>query len=177
MNPVPLLLIIVTLPLLLGGCGEKKESVGEVNPVEEKQEVKEEAKLEEPVAETKPELEGVNEKELEYRVESDYEIIYLKDSDAPYTGKVFRLHENGQLTDKGNYKDGKFDGLWIKWYENGKKKMESNYKDGKIIGLQVIWHENGQKRTERIWKDGEEISAKYWNSKGKPVEIWAEAFK
>ena len=66
---------------------------------------------------------------------------------------------------------------WIEWYENGKKKMESNYKDGKIIGLQVIWHENGQKRTERIWKDGEEISAKYWNSKGKPVEIWAEAFK
>jgi len=27
MNPVPLFLIIVTLPLLLGGCGEKKEPV------------------------------------------------------------------------------------------------------------------------------------------------------
>ena len=27
MNPVPLLLIIVTLPLLLGGCGEKHYGV------------------------------------------------------------------------------------------------------------------------------------------------------
>ena len=34
MNPVPLFLIIVSLPLLLGGCGEK-EPVVEVKPVEE----------------------------------------------------------------------------------------------------------------------------------------------
>ena len=33
MNPVPLFLIIVTLPLLLGGCGEKP--VAETKPVEE----------------------------------------------------------------------------------------------------------------------------------------------
>ena len=33
MNPVPLFLIIVTLPLLLGGCGEKP--VADVKPVEE----------------------------------------------------------------------------------------------------------------------------------------------
>ena len=34
MNPVPLFLIIVTLPLLLGGCGVE-EPVAEVKPVEE----------------------------------------------------------------------------------------------------------------------------------------------
>ncbi len=33
MNPAPLFLIIVTLPLLLGGCGEKP--VAETKPVEE----------------------------------------------------------------------------------------------------------------------------------------------
>ena len=49
-----LLRLLVTLPLLLGGCGEK-EPVAEVKPVEEKVlEVKEEVKPEEPVAETKP---------------------------------------------------------------------------------------------------------------------------
>ena len=59
MNPVPLFLIIVSLPLLLGGCGEK-----------------------EAVAETKPKPEGVNLEELEEREG----IIYLKGSDTPYTG-------------------------------------------------------------------------------------------
>ena len=44
MNPVPLFLIIVTLPLLLGGCGVEKP-VADVKPVEEKVlEVKEEVK-------------------------------------------------------------------------------------------------------------------------------------
>ena len=37
MNPVPLFLIIVTLPLLLGGCGEKTkvETVTKTRPVDE----------------------------------------------------------------------------------------------------------------------------------------------
>ena len=46
----PVLLLSVSLPLLLGGCGEKS-SVTEVTAVEEKQQ---EVKPEEPVAETKP---------------------------------------------------------------------------------------------------------------------------
>lgn len=37
MNPVPLFLIILTLPLLLGGCGEKEKSVSETKPLEENQ--------------------------------------------------------------------------------------------------------------------------------------------
>ena len=38
MNPVPLFLIIVTLPLLLGGCGEKEvvEPVAKIKAVEDK---------------------------------------------------------------------------------------------------------------------------------------------
>ena len=72
MNPVPLFLIIVTLPLLLGGCGEKP--VAEVKPVEEKQrEVKEEAKNKETIVETNSELGGVNTEELEERESSNRE--------------------------------------------------------------------------------------------------------
>ena len=172
MNPVPLFLIIVTLPLLLGGCGEK------------------------PVAETKPELEGVNIKELETREG----IKYLKGSDTPYTGKSYGLYVNGQKEREENYKDGKRDrsiyfnengqkaietsfkdgkanGLQTKWHENGQKREEINYKDGKWDGLWVVWYKNGQKKLEENYKNGKlvEGSAKYWNSKGEPVNSEEEA--
>jgi len=35
MNPLPLLLLAISLPLLLGGCGEKSETVTKTKPVDE----------------------------------------------------------------------------------------------------------------------------------------------
>ena len=141
MNPVPLLLLAISLPLLLGGCGEKE----------------------------------VNFEELKYREG----IAYLKGSDTPYTGKVFLFHENGQKSGEINVKKGRSDGLWVYWHENGQKAVEANYKDGKKEGLETQWHENGQKGIEKNYKDGKlvEGSAKYWNSKGEPVDSEEEANK
>ena len=45
---------------------------------------------------------GVNVDELEAREG----VTYLKNSDSPYTGKVFEFHYNGQKKSEGNYKDG-----------------------------------------------------------------------
>ena len=121
MNLLPFILLAISLPLLLGGCGEKP--VAEVKPVEEKVlEVKDEVKPEEPVAETKPELEGVNDDELEER-ES---IWYLKNSETPYTGKVFVLYENGQKKSEVNYKDGEL--ISEKWW-NSKGERVDSYKE------------------------------------------------
>ena len=43
----------------------------------------------------------------------------------------------------------------------------------------MTWHENGQKVYEGNYKDGKlvEGSAKYWNSKGEPVDTWQESQK
>ena len=151
MNPVPLFLIIVTLPLLLGGCGEK-ESVADVTPVEEKVfEVKEEVNPEEPVAETKARLYSFNYDEFERRDG----IYYLKNSDTLLTGKAVNYHSNGY------------------------KASESNYKDGKRDGLSGLWHENGYKASESIYKDGNlvEGSKKFWNRKAEPVGSLADTVK
>ena len=118
MNPVPLFLIIVTLPLLLGGCGEKS---------------------------------SVNFDQLEER----REIAYIKGSYSPYTGKAYKFYENGQKEVETNFRDGKREGLETQWHENGQKGIEKNYKDGKLV----------------------EGSAKYWNSKGEPVDSEEEAYK
>ncbi len=166
MNPVSVFLIAVALPLLLGGCGEKHE--------------------------------GVNWEELEISGDISNEIAYHKGS--PYTGKSYKLHPNGQRYTETNYKDGKRDrsiyfnengqkaietsfkdgkanGLQTKWHENGQKREEINYKDGKWDGLWVVWYKNGQKKLEENYKNGKlvEGSAKYWNSKGEPVDSEEEA--
>ena len=156
MNPARLLVLLVSLPLLLGGCGEKHE--GEKH-------------------------EGVNWEELEISGDIFNEIAYHKGS--PYTGKSYELHLNGQKSMEGNYKDGKEDGLWVWWYENGQKMLEQNFKEeeGKNFpipdGLEVGWHENGQKKLEQKWKEGNVVkgSEKFWNSKGEPVDSILEVLK
>ena len=138
---------------------------------------------------------GVNEDELERREN----IIYLKGSDTPYTGKSFSLdkkgtgHEknykdgklegpkiwwvDGQKRSERNFKDGKEDGLQMNWHKNGQKSDEVNFKDGEPDGLNINWHKNGQKLYEANFKDGKRIYEKYWNSKGEPVDSLEEARK
>ena len=154
MNPVPLFLLAITLPLLLGGCGEK-ESVGEV----------------------KPELEGVNWEELDDRGEYPDSLFYLKGSNTPYTGKSFTLYDNGQKEMELNYEEGKPDGPVTVWHKNGKKAMKGNTNNGKVNGLTIRWHENGQKQRQANYKGGEKISEKWWDTKGKPVDSYEESFK
>ena len=137
MKNLLLFLIVVTLPLLLGGCGEK----------------------------------SVNVEELEER---EY-ITYLKGSDTPYTGKAFTLYNNGKM--ETNFKDGKEHGLKTMLYKNGQKGLWAHFKDGKPDGLALQWHENGQKQGEAYFKDGVQISVKFWNSKGEPVDSLRESGK
>ncbi len=139
--------VLFPLLIVLGACS-KSPVVETESEGQQQQEVKEEDKPAEPVAEVKPQLDGVNLDKLEEREG----IVYLKGSDTPYTGKATSLYENGQ-------------------------KSEANLKDGKRDGLIVLWHENGQKALEQTYKDGEEISAKYWNRKGEPVDSFEEAEK
>ena len=63
--------------------------------------------------------EGVNLDELEV-IEG---VAYLKNSDSPYTGKVFEFHDNGQKKSETTLKEGKYDGLSAIWYENGQKQV------------------------------------------------------
>ena len=50
--------------------------------------------------------------------------------------------------------------------------------EGAKVGCaDVAWHENGQKWREGTYKDGEEISVKWWNSKGEEVETYQESLK
>ena len=69
-------------------------------------------------------------------------VVYLVNSNEPYSGEVFSLYENGQKEYETTYKDGEEDGLWTGWYDNGQKEFEKTYKDGVIISSKC-WDEDG----------------------------------
>jgi len=127
-------------------------------------------------------------------------LIYLKDSDSPYTGKLFEFHANSLKKKEISLKDGKLDGKELLWSEYGLNKAEINYRDGKKEGSEITWHDvggqkmtegnwingnkdglwiyrhnAGQKMGEEQWKEGEKVSANYWDIKGEPVDTIEEA--
>jgi len=97
-------LLLIAITILAVGCGGKNESTTETKPVEEKVlEVKEEVKPEEPVAEAKPELEGVNDKAIVGKWEGQG-IIGIFNEDG-----TCEALSNGKTIDTGTWsiKDGK----------------------------------------------------------------------
>jgi antitoxin component YwqK of YwqJK toxin-antitoxin module len=187
-------LLVMAFAILTIGCGEKKSDG--VNAHEsESVDIESDGVNAHESESVDIESDGVNSDELEVREG----VVYLKNSDSPYTGKSFEFHDNGQKAAEGNFKDGEYDGLVVTWYENGQKNLETNFKDGKQDGLsvgwyengqkeleinhkdgkrdgpRVTWHENGQKMMESTFKDNEPISEKYWNSKGEEVDSMEEA--
>ena len=159
MNSARLLVLLVSLPLLLGSCGEKpfvKSNKPETELVNDNQ----------------PETEAVNDTELVKRQGVTYRI----NSEKPFTGKSVGFHPNGQKSLEANYKNGKEHGPWLMWHENGQKQIKGNYKNGLQQGLWIVWHKNGQRQIERNFKDGIESSVKYWNVNGKPVDTWGKTY-
>ena len=60
-------------------------------------------------------------------------LIYEINSTIPFTGSFVDYHDNGQISSKGNYKDGKLDGLVEYFSPYGILNGIEEYKDGKRI--------------------------------------------
>ena len=189
MNPAPLFLIIVTLPLLLGGCVEKHDGVN-TEGVELRDGIAYLRGSDTPYTgkiyglykNGRKLAEGNYKDGKQEGLTVEWHENGLKKAEANFNdgkqeGLAVEWHENGLKKAEGNWKDGKQEGLAVKWHENGLKAVENNWKYSKQEGLAVGWHENGLKAGESDWKDGKKISSKYWNNKGEPVDTYKEAIK
>ena len=85
-------------------------------------------------------------------------LYYKKLTDIPFTGKEETYFMNGQLLNKGYYKDGKQHGLWLSYHNNGQLEYKGYYKNGEEDGLWVSYHNNGQLEYRGYYKNGEEVS-------------------
>ena len=178
-------LLLLFAALLVTSCGEKSSSEGSDSAAESAEPSADAVKpvpTESPGKEPSPSSlsDADIERLLKEAVDSDSleerdRLIYQ--DNKPYSGWWKEMYDSGQASRLAEVKDGKPDGLMIEWYENGQKSGEGTFKDGKPDGLVIEWHENGQKAAEATFKDGEEVSGKYWNSKGEEVETKEEAWK
>ena len=68
-------------------------------------------------------------------------------------------HENGNLEEIGNFKNGELEGEWKVYRKNGKLEKIENYKNGEREGEWKYYYENG-KTLEAIvnYKNGDVIS-------------------
>ena len=196
-------LLLLPFLVFINGCGVKeevevpaeiKEALSE--PEEPKEEILEESTNEVPPKENTSESTQTEEPPIDPQAQEEIPVSplsvpdnvsteeieiregvqYLKDSDTPYTGTVFKLHDNGEKEMELNLKDGKPDGVIVTYYGNGQKKEQSNFKDGKPAdGEWFGWHENGQMKVKMIIEDGETISEEFWNSEGEQVDSSLES--
>jgi antitoxin component YwqK of YwqJK toxin-antitoxin module len=75
--------------------------------------------------------------------------------DGEYDGPFERYYENGQIEDKGSYRDGEYDGLFERYYENGQIEEKGSYRDGEYDGPFERYYENGQIEGKGSYRDGE----------------------
>ena len=55
-------------------------------------------------------------------------VMYLLNSDKPFSGKFFSIYENRQKKKKGSFKEGVLNGNYTEWFSNGQKNFLSNIK-------------------------------------------------
>ena len=180
-------LVLLFAALLVAGCGEKSSSEVSDSTGESAEASADTAKpipAESPSEEPSDTPNSLSDADVERLLKEAVGLESLEErgglihqDDTPYSGWVKAMHNSEQVAILAQAKDGKPDGPHTSWYENGQKSSEGTYKNGVDDGLLTEWHENGQKSSERTFKNGEEVSGKYWNSRGEEVEGYLEAFE
>jgi hypothetical protein len=64
--------------------------------------------------------------------------------------------------EKGNYVDGKEEGIWEYFYPNGQLSMKGSYKNGEYNGKWVFFHEDGSLDQKGSFKNGERYGEWSW---------------
>jgi hypothetical protein len=108
-------------------------------------------------------------------------LYYKKFAEVPFTGKTtgkiqgsfkngkkhgpwVSYHDNGQLRNKGTFKNGKKNGKkngpWVKYHENGQLRYKGTFKNAKKDGPWVGFHQNGNvnEKLTGTFKNGVRIS-------------------
>lgn len=91
--------------------------------------------------------------------------------DAPYTGELEDLADNGQLVALFNYYEGIEHGRQYEWWPDGVQRAEGVANMGAAVGEWRYWHPNGQLSEQVVMdENGRELTRKRWNAAGELIE-------
>lgn len=82
-------------------------------------------------------------------------IMGKQKKNGPYKKSSWSSYE-GRLTEKGNLKNGKLDGVFEIYYDNGQLHTRGNYTEGIPVGLWEYFHDSGLLQTKIRYKQGVE---------------------
>ena len=72
-------------------------------------------------------------------------LFYYKNE--PFTGVLEAKYENGVVSERTHYLNGKRNGLRKKWFKDGLLSFQSTYVEGKQHGISKTWWSNGKLRS------------------------------
>ena len=81
-------------------------------------------------------------------------IVYIINESKPYSGKILRKYDNGQILLLMSYKNGKLDGLYKKYHYNGQILVEATYIAGEPDGIYLEYSKEGEKTKEIKYDKG-----------------------
>tara|TARA_B100001093_G_scaffold419394_1_gene410950 strand:+ start:667 stop:2208 length:1542 start_codon:yes stop_codon:yes gene_type:complete len=94
-------------------------------------------------------------------------VHFLHNEETPYTGLAEQFNANGQKYSKGNYKNGKQDGLWISYNIDGSELYRETYANGELslfLPSQSGW--------TRSPASSDSVSITFENSFGRAVRVF-----
>jgi len=90
------------------------------------------------------------------------------DTAIPANGVYEKKFKNGQVSMRGEMRNGKREGAWFSYYEDGKPWSQGEYKDGLRNGKSVSWYPDGKVRYEGMYTDDKQSGVwKYYTEDGK----------
>lgn len=91
-----------------------------------------------------------------------------QDTTPPGNGIYEKKYANGQVSLRGEMRNGKREGVWVSYYENGQLWSQNEYVNGMRQGKTVTWYPNGQKRFEGSYTNDKQTGTwKFWEENGK----------
>tara|TARA_B100001057_G_scaffold240075_1_gene240434 strand:+ start:1469 stop:2026 length:558 start_codon:yes stop_codon:yes gene_type:complete len=96
-------------------------------------------------------------------------ILYRKNIDRPFTGRMLEKYADGSIALESSYLDGLPHGQQLRRFENGKPALEAVFDQGVLSGVKTKWWENGKIREEEYWSEGEFFGRRLWDQDGRMI--------